>query len=631
MLGIIDKILNKLTGFDFWFVMMLLIIGLAGVYYLGQTIKESEKKAKSQLLFIGTLILIGMSEIAIHQLFFSPIYIFPQDTAGILILRIEGDDQKNSLQRDLVRTLNTALSEEASSFKIEVRPSNKTVAEDLGLAQAHKQARSLGKISNAKLVIWGTEVGEKKFHPRLTIVDEEPRAVLLGDRALAAQNLSEVNLTAELVNSPIYVTHFVVGYTLFDRKNFAAALAHFKAVLSRPVVNAIELNEIRYYAGKCHYYLAKSQKDAAGHLQQAIAYYDTVLSLYSEQTAPKKWAIVQHNLANAYAQLPTGNRSENLQRAIAAYEAALRVFTEEDSPKNWAILQNNLGSAYADLPTGNQNANLQKAIAAYHAALRVYSEKDFPVDWATIQNNLGVAYLKLPAGNRADNLQKALAAIEAALRVYTEKDFPVDWAMAQNNLGTIYSELPTGDRDENIQKAIAAYQASLRVRTEKDFPLDWAATQNNLGNAYWSLTTGDQNENLQKAIAAYESALRVRTEKDFPLKWAMTQNNLGIAYASLTAGDRQQNLQKTVEAFEAALRVFTKENFPAEWASTQNNLGNAYVELTTGDHRANLQKAIGYFKNALQIWTADAFPEEHKMATESLQDAQRQLQKLAKK
>ncbi len=585
MMTILDKVLAKLSGFDLWFAILLLIIGLAGCYYLGETIQEGKKKVKLQFILIGALVLIGILEVTVHALFFSPSSVFPKAVAGILVLRIEGDDAKNSLQRDLVRTLNTELSEEAPGFNISVRSENKIVSEDLGLAQAHQEARRLGKKSRAKLVIWGTQVGEQKFHPRLTIVEDQPRTFTFGDRTLSTQNLGEVNLSPELVNQPIHVISFVIGYALFEHKDFDAALARFKTILARPVTSAIELNDSRYFAGNCHYYLAQNSREPAWHLQQAIAYYDTVLSLYTEQNFPKAWAVVQNDLGNAYVELPTGDRS----------------------------------------------ANLQKAIAAYEAALRVYTEKEFPAGWAMTQNSIGVAYFRLPTGNRAENLQKSIVAYQAALRVYTEKDFPLDWAKTQNNLGTAYSELDSGEPHENLQKAINAYEAALRIRTEKDFPADWAMTQNNLGNVYWALAANGQSADLQKAITAYEAALRVRTEKDFPLKWAMTQNNLGIAYASLTTGDKQANLQKSIAAFEAALRVFTQKNFPAEWASTQNNLGNAYVELPADDRRANLKMAVTYFENALQVWTAEAFPDGHQMASENLQDAQSQLQKLGKK
>ena len=44
--------------------------------------------------------------------------------------------------------------------------------------------------------------------------------------------------------------------------------------------------------------------------------------------------------------------------------------TEKDFPVAWAQTQNNLGAAYADLPTGDQTENLGKAIAAYEVADR---------------------------------------------------------------------------------------------------------------------------------------------------------------------------------------------------------------------------------------------------------------------
>ena len=47
-----------------------------------------------------------------------------------------------------------------------------------------------------------------------------------------------------------------------------------------------------------------------------------------------------------------GNRTSNLRRATACFEAALRVFTEKGFPVGWAMTQHNLGNAYADLPRG---------------------------------------------------------------------------------------------------------------------------------------------------------------------------------------------------------------------------------------------------------------------------------------
>ena len=620
----IDKILSELAGFDFWFAVVLSVIGLAGWYYLGQTKKTERETTKRQLIFAGLIVLSALAGIGAHHLFFGSNYTFPEGIAGILVLRIEGDDEKNSLQRLLVSSLNNSIRKEAAGQKIEIRAQNETVTETTGLPQAHTKARKIGKACKAILVIWGNRVGDKTFFPRLTVVGSKYSSLKSGQWALAAQDVTELELPSAQVDQPIYLKHFVIGYAFYNREDYAAALAQFKAALNQSVVNPIELNEIRIYSGNSHYRLAMGQRKMASHLQQAIAYYDTVLSFYTEQDFAEQWAMTQNNLGKVYRRLPTGDRSANLQKAIAFNEAALRVYTEKDFPVNWADIQINLGVDYLDLPTGDRSENLQKAIAFNEAAFRVYTEKDYPWEWALIQNNLGATYANLPTGDPSENLQKAIAFYEAALRVRTEKDYPVDWALIQNNLGKTYRNLPASDRSANLQKAIAFHEAALHVRTEKDFPVDWADTQNDLGDAYADSTMSDRSENRQKAIACYEAALRVYTEKDFPEDWAWTQKNLGDAYAKdlananayagilsgLLKGINNANLQKAIVAYEAALRVYTEKDFPRDWAKTQSILSVAYYFLPTGDRSANLQRAIAACEAALRVYTEKDFPKD---------------------
>lgn len=273
------------------------------------------------------------------------------------------------------------------------------------------------------------------------------------------------------------------------------------------------------------------------------------------------WANTQNNLGNAYRYLRTGDRGENLAKAIACYEAVLQVYTEQGFPESWAIAQNNLGIAYGNLLTGDRGENVAKAIACYEAALRVRTEQDHPVSWAITQNNLGNAYGYLPTG---ENVAKAIVCYEAALRVRTEQDYPVSWAMTQNNLGVAYVNLPTGDRGENVAKAVVCYEAALRVSTEQDYPVDWAMTQYNLGNAHIFLRTGDRAENVAKAIAYYGAALRVSTEQDSPVDWANAQTNLGSAYGYLPTGDRAENVAKAIICHEAAARGYAKAGLSDE-------------------------------------------------------------------
>lgn len=622
----INKIFSELAGFDFWFAAVLFVIGLAGWYYLGLTKKTERETAKHQLRFAGLMVLVGIAGIGAHHLFFDSDYTFSKGVAGILVLQIEGDDENNSLQRLLVSSLNNSIRKEAAGQKIEIRAQNETATETMGLPQAHTKARKIGKACKAILVIWGNRVGDKTFFPRLTVVENKDRSSKSGQWALAAQDITELEFPSAQVDQPIYLKHFITGYAFYDREDYASALAQFKAVLNQSVVNPIELNEIRIYCGNSHRYLGEGQREMALHLQKAIAYYDTVLSFYTEQDFAEQWAKTQKNLGQAYADLPTGDRSVNLLKAITAFEAALRVYTENDFPEHWAYIQSSLGGVYFNLLTGDRRKHLQKAITLVEAALHVYTQKDYPMGWARLQNNLGSAYSYLPSGNRNENLQKAIAFYEAALRICTEKDFPVDWARLQNNLGSTYANLLTGEHSENLQKAIAFYEAALRVYTEKDFPVDWAKTQSNLGSTYTDLPTDDRKENLEKAIAFYEAALRVYTEKDFPEDWARTQRNLGDIYAKdladanafagmlsglLTGTRNNVNLQKAVVAYEAALRVYTEKNSPENWAATQNILGMAYMTLalTTDAPNVSIKNAIGACEAALRVYTEKDFPQ----------------------
>lgn len=328
----------------------------------------------------------------------------------------------------------------------------------------------------------------------------------------------------------------------------------------------------------------------------------------AEQTdadkSPADWAMAQSNLGIAYADLATGNRSDNLLRAIDCYQAAQTVLTENNFPSLWARTQNNLGNAYAELPTGEREENLRRAIACYQAAQRVQTEHDYPVHWAKAQNNLGMVYTNLPTGDRGENLQRAIGCYQAAQRVWTERDFPADWAMLLSNLGSAYAALPTGDRGENLERAVDCYLAALRVRTERDLPAGWARTQNNLGSAYAELPAGDRAENLRLAIGCYLAALRVRTERDFPASWARTQNNLGNAYAELPTGDRVESLRQAISCYEAALRVRTERDLPAEWAITQNDLATACEELLAIERGGHLGRAVACYQAAARGFEA---------------------------
>jgi len=77
------------------------------------------------------------------------------------------------------------------------------------------------------------------------------------------------------------------------------------------------------------------------------------------------------------------------------------------------------------------------------------------------------------------------------------------------------------------------------------------------------------------------------------------------------------------------LQVYTREAFPTDWAGTQNNLGNVYADYSDlGDREANLRQAIGCYETTLQIFSLTHMDDYSQMATENLEWAKDELQKL---
>jgi tetratricopeptide (TPR) repeat protein len=174
----------------------------------------------------------------------------------------------------------------------------------------------------------------------------------------------------------------------------------------------------------------------------------------------------------AYTANTLGNRIDDypfktpahLERRVEAYREALAIWQQEGDPRRVAMLQNNLGNAYGRLAeVRDREGNLERAIAAYREALTVYTPETAPLEYATTQNNLGNAYVRLAAvRDREGNLERAIAAYREALRFRTPETAPLDYAMTQNNLGNAYQDLAAvRDREGNLERAIAAYREAL--------------------------------------------------------------------------------------------------------------------------------------------------------------------------
>jgi tetratricopeptide (TPR) repeat protein len=279
-------------------------------------------------------------------------------------------------------------------------------------------------------------------------------------------------------------------------------------------------------------------------------------------------AAVVGNFSHLIQQFEYGNQSSNIEIAIASYEVVATVITQEVSPEEWAMIQDDLGNAYCDRIKGDWAENMEKAIAAFQSALQGYSHEAFPEDWARTQNNLATIYPYRNRGDQAENLELAIACCEKALQVYTRQDLPDDWAMVQTNLGATYRKRIRGDKAENLEMAIRCYNSALEEHTRERFPEDWAGLQNNLGNAYRERIQGDRAENLEQALSCFNIALEVYTRESFPQDWAMIQNNLALTYYE------QGQIESAIACFRAALEICTPSTFPYDCLQYGGNLGD---------------------------------------------------------
>jgi hypothetical protein len=82
---------------------------------------------------------------------------------------------------------------------------------------------------NAKLVIWGRKIGDKKFYPRITVMNAPKAWGATSERTRGAQKIDELRLPEELVDEPFYLIHFAAGYSCFDQNKYKEALTTFRS------------------------------------------------------------------------------------------------------------------------------------------------------------------------------------------------------------------------------------------------------------------------------------------------------------------------------------------------------------------------------------------------------------------
>ena len=293
--------------------------------------------------------------------------------ARILVLQIEGDTPNNDVQRKLVSSLNSSVSQIASSGPpplIEILPFNKRVSERNGLQQAHEAARQYGKQQFADVVIWGNcGISPKEFYPRITLVDDSEQKIIRSNKTLLVQDISEFSLPSVLVDSPVALAHFGLGLALYKRKAYKTALIQFQNILEFTFEKDSLFNDVRcgaaFFAGRVHDGLMQyAESIACLQLAHALNPDDTrILSYYAislfaaaryaeaEPFYRRALEIVEKQLGEEHPHVATGlNNLALLLQAKGDLTAAEPLYR-----RALAILKEKLGATHPNTQAAQRN------------------------------------------------------------------------------------------------------------------------------------------------------------------------------------------------------------------------------------------------------------------------------------
>jgi tetratricopeptide (TPR) repeat protein len=561
---------------------------------------------------ISGFVFLIVASVVLHAAFVLKQPVFPMDSTGILVLRLF-NDADDRLQYRLIGSLDHRLAGAAAN-DIQVYANRSFVDEGAGLTAGHAKAREIGRMFNAKLVIWGRKIDERRFYPRVTVVDV-PESHSFSQQTYDVQNISELELPPQLVDEPISLAHFASAVSYARSGDTAAALRSFDAAFVGAPAN--EIADIRSFAG--YVALIGSIREPVADsrfLDRAIEILEVAKGLYREDER-LKLASVQSDLGLAYGLRQTGIRSEDLYRAISEISAALQVFTEDGFPDQWARAQTNLGMAYGELRAGDRKRNLRAAMASFQAALRVRKQEKFPAIWALIQSDLGLAHRQYGEAMGGEHLEvelaKSLRCFRDAATVQTKEKYPLKWADIQVSLGNVYSTF----EPPKTAEALAFYNAALEIVTHENSPMRWALIQANLASAcLLAALNADRSQIFDQGIGASENALKVFSQDKTPGFWARAEVQLGrciLGKALLLnewAPERASLARKAIACAEIASSVLTKEENPFDWAMKEDLMARAYASIVNID-LYNFVDARKHIDAALEICTENSYPKEY--------------------
>jgi len=208
-------------------------------------------------------------------------------------------------------------------------------------------------------------------------------------------------------------------------------------------------------------------------LLEAKKAYEKALEILREHGKPEEVAEAKMNLGLVLQALVPDNLA-TMKQAIEVYQQALLIFTANTYPQEYAILQNNIAIAYLSMTLSPEREGMRQAMAvqSFEEALKAVNLMEHPNEYAMLHNNLANALQYLPSLHPIDNNLRALAAYNEALKVRTGKDTPLEYAATISNKANVLYNLPDNPKHpeagnyQNLLQAKKLYEEAQGIFCE---------------------------------------------------------------------------------------------------------------------------------------------------------------------
>ena len=443
----------------------------------------------------------------------------------LLVAQVEGDSADQLLQADLLEQIRLAVDERPElRERLQIAPWPETFSGPDALRLAQRDGEKQG----AQLVLFGRMGESRTFYPRLAVshvgarsfarAEERLGGVTAQERALQQE---QHTLSAEPVDRPVRLMHFITGWYQHEKGEFAAARRNFLEVLEGESLTSIDAASFRYKAGEASFMLGseilerpyRSEQDVCegeALTREGIDHLRKAAQAYSELEGRKDEAArVLIKLGDSVSSLPSLSVGERHRQAIESYQKALELLDGDKDLEGCILAYGNLSASqewYADVQ---------------------WKRKD--KDDLLEQSHENLARTLELVELKAKQLEE-----QATTDVHAQKIVDFERVWFKNGLGIARGHSYRGDRDANLEEAIRLSEEALPefVKWSEERPDEMrgriALTYNHIGRCYTNLVRGSRSENLRLARQALEKGLTYVGPKQFPEFHQMLNDNVAL-------------------------------------------------------------------------------------------------------